>query len=87
MAVLEEKIDALLETLDRPVTSEEAADGWTLEAKSAMQKMFRDLRNKVHAGQPLPQLSISRALDHWGVGSGALLEQVAQLSNEIRSRA
>lgn len=84
-SIIEQKIDALLALLVSPLTSSEAADGWTPECKQAMTVFFEELVQKLKAGEQLPSLSISRSLDHWGVVKGELLEKVAQISNELRA--
>jgi hypothetical protein len=84
MASIENEISTALKTLAQPLSPDEIAGGWTPEAKAAMHKLLTELKEKIQAGQSLPQLSLSRALDHWGVSDGALLEQMAHLSNELR---
>ena len=87
MASLEKEIVAVLEILAQPLSPEESASGWTPEAKGAMHKLLVELKGKVQAAQPLPKLSLSRGLDHWGVVDGALLERMAELSNELRKHS
>ena len=84
---IDTKISVLLESLACPLSAIEAADGWTSESKSAMKVFSENLRKQLHSGNFLPPLNISRALDHWGVVSGELLEAAAKISNELRARA
>ncbi len=83
---IDKKIDAVLVDLSAPVSASEFADGWTPESKKAMKAFFENLKNKLQSDEPLPPLNISRALDHWGVVNGSILEKSAQISNEIRLR-
>lgn len=83
---VEQAIETILARLSGPVSAEEAADGWTPKSKSATKLLFEDVKRKLQSGEQLPPLSISRALDHWGVVSGDLLETAAWISNQLRSR-
>ena len=80
-----EKIDSIIEALSTSVSASEVADGWTPESKKAVKAFFEGLKEKLQSGEALPPMSISRALDHWGVISGEILEKSAQISNELRS--
>ena len=83
---VEREIEAMLAKLSAPLSAEEAADGWTSQSKSATKVLFEDLKQKLQRGEPLPPLSISRSLDHWGVVSGDLLDAAARISNQLRLR-
>jgi len=83
-----EKIDVLLASLGTPLSAQEAVDGWTADSKKAMADFFKDLRARVSSGEvPSFVIHTTRAMDHWGVNSGSLLELAAQISNELRSKA
>ena len=83
---VEEKIDWVIEVLSAPLTAAESAEGWTPESKAKIKSFFADLKSQILSGEQLPPLSIARALDHWGVISGEILEVSAQISNELRVR-
>lgn len=83
---VDKKIDEVIADLSAPVSASESADGWTPESKKAIKTFFEDLKKKLQSGEALPPLNISRALDHWGVVSGSILEKSAQISNELRLR-
>lgn len=83
---VEEKINWVIEALSKPLSAAESVEGWTPESKTAIKNFFEDLKKKIHSGEELPLMSISRALDHWGVISGEILEVSAQISNELRSQ-
>jgi hypothetical protein len=83
---IDKKIDEVIANLSTPVSASETADGWTPESKRAIQTFFEDLKKKLQSGEALAPLNISRALDHWGVVSGSILEKSAQISNELRLR-
>ncbi|WP_417068455.1 hypothetical protein [Niveibacterium terrae] len=84
--VLFEKIGAIIEVLSGELNSSEISDGWTPESKEAIKVLFEKLKSNLQSCEALPPMSISRALDHWGVVSGEMLEQAAQISNQLRSR-
>lgn len=84
MLTIDKKINEVIADLSAPVSISEATDGWTPESKAAIKIFFEDLKRKLQAGEALPPLNISRALDHWGVINGPILEKSAQISNEIR---
>jgi hypothetical protein len=79
------KIDEVIGELSLPLTSKEAAEGWTERGKVAIEAFFKELRSKILSGEPLPSLSIARGLDHWGVVNGELLEKSAKISNDLRN--
>jgi len=81
-----QKIGDIIAELSAPVSASEAEDGWTLESKKAIKAYFENLRQKLQKGEALPPLDVCRGMDHWGVISGPILEKVAQISNELRSR-
>jgi hypothetical protein len=78
-------IDSVIDALSTPVNASEISEGWTPESKKAIKTFFEGLKNMLLSGEDLPPMSISRALDHWGVISGEILEKSAQISNELRS--
>lgn len=83
---IEDRIDEVIANLAAPVDVAESSDGWTPESKSAAKVFFEDLKKKMQSGAALPPLNISRALDHWGVVGGEILEKSARISNELRLR-
>lgn len=83
---VENQIDVMLAQLSAPLSASEAADGWTSESKAATKTFFEELKQKLQSGDLLPPLSISRALDHWGVTGGEMMEMAAQISNKLRAR-
>ena len=79
-----QEIDLVIESLGSPVTAKEASDGWTSKSKMAVHALMKSLKEKLQSGTELPPMSISKALDHWGVIDGEILERVAEISNQIR---
>lgn len=77
-------IESLMAMLGQPVSTEEAEDGWTQQSKEAALVYFTSLRQAITTGNSLPPLGIVRSLDHWGVVSGALLEEAARITNKLR---
>jgi len=77
-------LKAFILDLERPLGSSEIANGWTSKAQQATLHLTRDIHTKLLAGEPLPDVSLSRGLDSWGVQSGDMCEAAAKLSNAIR---
>lgn len=84
---IDETIEEVIADLAAPVSGAELADGWTAESKEAIKKSFEELKKKIRSGEALPPLNISRALDHWGVVGGKILEKSARISNNLRLRS
>ena len=59
----------------------EAADGWTPESKKSVKRFFESLKKTLQSNDTVPEMNIARSLDHWGIISGEILEQSAQISN------
>lgn len=68
------------------LTATEVRDGWTEAAQQAAIKFLEKLRAQVVSDEQLPQMNLARALDSWGVVSGELLNQYAELSNILREQ-
>jgi hypothetical protein len=84
------KLDAILVRLSAPVSTVEAAEGWTAESKSAMTNFFERMRADVIRGLDVRSnpayVSVTRGLDHWGIASGGLFEAAAAISSLARAR-
>lgn len=78
-------LSAFIRDLESPLGPSEIANGWTSKAQLATLRLTRDIHAKLLAGEPLPDVSLSRGLDSWGVQSGDLCEAAARLSNAIRT--
>ena len=78
-------LDLMLSRLTEPMSLDQMAEGWTAESKDAARSFFLGLKRDLQSNKPLPPLSISRALDHWGVTSGESLELATEISNRLRS--
>lgn len=76
-------VDEVHEKLACPLSSQEEADGWTQESKDAMKVFFEALKGKIVSGEQLTFLNIPRAMDHWGVIRGDILELAAKISNGL----
>ena len=85
------QIEALIERLSKPLNPVETQNGWTDEAKDAalalLQRLQIDMRNEIQVSEIPEYRSIARGLDHWGIESGELLEDFADLSHSIRQRS
>jgi hypothetical protein len=77
-------IDRVSSVLNQPLSALEIQSGWTTEAQSAFLKLIAELRAKVENDAIIPNLSLSRGLDSWGVTGGQLVEIAAELSNSLR---
>ena len=80
----ENEIIKKIDEVTLPLTSKEAAEGWTERGKVAIEAFFKELRSKILSGEPLPSLSIARGLDHWGVVNGELLIKSVEISYDLR---
>ena len=82
------RIDTLIKRLSKPLTSVDTQDGWTDEAKDAalalLQRLQSDIHNEVQVREIPEYRSLARGLDHWGIESGEVLEDFAELSQSIR---
>lgn len=74
----------LIEALSLPVSEKEASDGWSGKSKAAIKAWLVETLAKVSKGEPIPEVSLSRGLDFWGVHDGFLLKEITELSNELR---
>jgi hypothetical protein len=79
-----DEVRFMIAALSEPVSVSEIDEGWTAESKAANKEFFMRLKSMLESGHPLPLMSISRSLDHWGVIGGPLLEKAAQISNLLR---
>lgn len=86
MTTVSSKIDSLLASLKAPLSSQEVTDGWITESKHAMAEYFSDLQRRLAGGEvPASVIHVLRALDHWGVRSGSLLDLAVEISNDLRA--
>jgi hypothetical protein len=76
-------LDDLIATLEQPLSPAELANGWTMQCQVAILSLLRDLRDSVSRDGALPELSIGRGLDHWGVERGPLFEKACAISNRL----
>ena len=86
VAAIFDDVKFMVEELSKPVSSAEVSDGWTKESKNAIRTYFLGLQSALQSGDALPPLEVVRALDHWGVIDGPLLEKAARISNFLRQR-
>jgi len=83
--LIEARIEAAIVALAAPLTEQEIKQGWSSGAKAALGQYLERLLRDGLANQDFTAISISRAADHWGVVDGPLLEELAGISNELRS--
>lgn len=77
-------IDDFSRQLSQPLPLVELQNGWTPEAQQAMSTLIRDLRARLATDDAIPDVSLSRGLDSWGVTGGSMAEAAAVLSNTLR---
>ena len=83
------RVEGLIEKLGQPISSAEAADGWTEEPRRDWIKFFVDLRNRLRDGKPLTRkekssfVHIGRWMDHDGIIGGELLDEACRISNDL----
>jgi hypothetical protein len=81
---LSDELTNLIAALEQPLSSDELANGWTSQAQVATLTVLRKFREAVGEGQAPPDVSGGgRALDHWGVVDGPLLEAVCAFCNHV----
>lgn len=78
------QLNTLIAALGRPLASDELANGWTPEAQKATLSFLGQIRDAIREGLALPDVSSAgRALDHWGVVDGRLLEKLCAFYNHL----
>ena|SRR6266850_2685377 len=83
---LQRRVEAILHHLRSGLTEEDRRNGWTERGRQAMVAFFERMLRDIHSGEslmPLEYRTILRGLDHWGVMDGSLLDQAAEISNEV----
>jgi hypothetical protein len=87
-ATIIDRLDRMIARLSKPLLPSDVRDGWSEEARKAILEVLEELRARLLNDQPLTaaekELSISRGMDSWGVVSGDLLEEGAEISNQLR---
>lgn len=78
------ELDGLIATLEMPLSPEELANGWTTQSQAAILSLLQNVRDSVRQDDALPELSIGRGLDHWGVECGPVFETACAISNRLR---
>ena len=78
------QLSELVDAISQPFSAALASDGWSEGSWAKWQLTLRGLQESFASGQPLPEASISRAMDFDGVTGGILLSKAAALSNSLR---
>ena len=81
---LVEQLDRLAGAVSAPLDAQALGDGWTPKVQQHFLAQLQELRNRLVADEPLPDVSLSRGLDFAGVTGGDLIEHAAALSNALR---
>lgn len=85
------RIKAMIDRLNSPLLERDRHEGWTDDSRNSMRKFFIQMEVDLRSDRPLkefPQyLSITRALDFWGVSGGDLLEESSRISFIYRNLA
>lgn len=82
---IEARMATAIVALAAQLTEQEIKQGWSPGAKAALGQYLQRLLRDGLANHDFTGISISRAADHWGVIDGPLLEELAGISNELRS--
>ena len=81
-------LDALMQQLERPLSNEELANGWTEGAKTNYLEMLRNLKAGLESGkidlQTLGRMNLPRSMDHWGIIGGRILDMAASMEVALR---
>jgi hypothetical protein len=82
------RLDRMIARLSKPLSPSDIRDGWSEQSRKAISEVLEELRARLLTDEPLTeaekQLSISRGMDTWGIVSGDLLEEGAEISNQLR---
>lgn len=82
--MLEQKITDVVKNLEQPVSHQEATEGWSLDAKKAIETALKDIRQKLYSGVGVQYTGLVRTLDAWGIEPGGdLYEKVMDVSRII----
>ena len=73
----------MLTKLQLPLNEFELKNGWSTEAQQSGITFLENLKARILSREQIPEMSIVRALDSWGVVSGELLNLHAELSNML----
>jgi hypothetical protein len=84
--MLTDKIEAVIAILKSPVSAEQAAEGWTDEAKQGILLFFDNLLKDVKNEEEVKYVGLVRGLDAWGIEPGGVLyEQAMEIARELNS--
>jgi hypothetical protein len=87
-ATIIDRIDRMIARLSSPLLPSDIRDGWSEESRKAILEVLNKLRTRLRSDEPLTeaekQLSLSRGMDTWGITGGDLLEEGAEISNQLR---
>ncbi len=72
--------------LEKPLSPEESAAGWTEKSCADTLRFFRKLEIDLSNGADIPYVSIGRALDGFGIDGGQLLEDACRISVALNER-
>jgi hypothetical protein len=81
---IEKELSEIISALSQPFPSAAGCDGWTEQSWQKWRSFFEEARKKISSRQPIPDASITRAMDFDGVTGGVLLEKAARVSNQLR---
>jgi len=83
-----DRLDRMIARLSKPLLPSDIRDGWSEDGRKAILEVLERLRTRLQSDEPLTEaekrLSISRGMDTWGVLAGDLLEEGAEVSNQLR---
>lgn len=73
-------VRALIDRLRSDLTADDVDNGWNEDSRRNYLAYFIGLEKKIVDGERIEAGSISRSMDHWGIGGGQTLEMAARLS-------
>lgn len=87
-ATIIDRLDRMIARLSKALVPSDIHHGWSEESRKAILEVLQELRTRLLSDEPLTeaekQLSISRGMDTWGITGGDLLEEGAEISNQLR---
>lgn len=77
-------VDELIRQLSMPLPAKEVQSGWTPENQQAFLDLFKQLREAIAMGKPLPDLNYVYGMDVSGIDDGEMMDKTAKMMNLLQ---
>ncbi|MCJ7558893.1 MAG: hypothetical protein MUP90_18540 [Gammaproteobacteria bacterium] len=77
------QIQAYLDQLRKPLSSEEKANGWSVDCQNRIGKLLESHIDNLQKDENLPSINLIYGLDSFGVTKGEMFEEGAKVSRKI----